>query len=116
MESLGAVFLGTKLLNIVMLKDNDLNTTAPGEIYRFWTQNSSNTRKLGFGPEVIGNVQAVRGEDIVNSSERAIILGESLPDHQKEVKTDLNEETHTEEDKSSDELGLDHSLVILLNK
>ncbi|CAH1399843.1 unnamed protein product [Nezara viridula] len=48
-------------------------------------------RKLGFGPEVDGNVQAVRGEDIVNFSDRAIILGESLLDHRKEVETDLNE-------------------------
>ncbi|CAH1390423.1 unnamed protein product [Nezara viridula] len=62
-------------------------------------------RKLGFSPEVVESVQAVKGEDLVNSSERAIILGESLPDHRKEVETDLNEETQTEEDKSSDELS-----------
>lgn len=38
-------------------------------------------RKSRFGPEVIGNVQPVKGKHIINSSDRAIILGESLPDH-----------------------------------
>ncbi|CAH1401651.1 unnamed protein product [Nezara viridula] len=62
-------------------------------------------RKLGFGPEIDGNVQEVRGEYIVNFSEIAIILGESLPEHRKEVETDLNGETQTKEDKRSDELS-----------
>ncbi|CAH1389925.1 unnamed protein product [Nezara viridula] len=62
-------------------------------------------RKLRFGPKIDGNVQAVRGEDIVNFSDREIILGESLPDHRKEVETDLNGETQTEEDKNSDDVS-----------
>ncbi|CAH1392932.1 unnamed protein product [Nezara viridula] len=33
-----------------------------------------------------------------------MILGEPLPDHRKEVETDLNEEAQTDEDRTSDEL------------
>lgn len=66
-------------------------------------------RKSRFGPEIVGNVQAVKGKHIINSSDRAIILGESLPDNRLEGETVLIEESqsenNTEDNKSSNDLG-----------